>query len=164
MHLIKLQITSATILSVQSFYIAAPHKKEVKYNGIEKWVIWPQKQLHTDRPGPGGLRSDWALIRLGLRLRPVTFSNYTLSVCLMVKLYIEALLLLSKFLPKIPYSTNNVLTNANMLLRVFFVYFENCFNGNIFMCILLWVVIVIHLNNNNTLFRPEERFIVTYFH
>lgn len=126
MDLIKLLITSATILTVQSFNIAAPHKKEVKYSGIEKWVIRPQKQLHTDRPGPGGLRSDWALIRLGLRLRPVTSSNYTLSVCLMVKLYIETLLLLSKFLPTIPYSTN-VLTNANMLLRVFFVYFENNF-------------------------------------
>lgn len=140
MDLIKLEITSATIWTVQSFYIAAQHKKEVKYSGIEKWVIWPQKQLHTDRPGPGGLRSDWALIRLGLRLRPVTSSNYTLSVCLMVKLYIETLLLLSKFLPTIPYSTN-VLTNADMLLRVFFVYFENNFNGNVFMCILLWVVI-----------------------
>lgn len=129
-----------SINTVQSFNIAAPHKKEVKYSGIEKWVIWPQKQLHTDRPGPGGLRSDWALIRLGLRLRPVTSSNYTLSVCLMVKLYIETLLLLSKFLPTIPYSTNE-LTNVNILLLAFFVYFENNFNGNVFMCILPWVVI-----------------------
>lgn len=161
MDLIKLQITSATILTVQSFNIAAPHKKEVKYSGIEKWVIWPQKQLHTDRPGPGGLRSDWALIRLGLRLRPVTSSNYTLSVCLMVKLYIETLLLLSKFLPTIAYSTN-VLTN--MLLRVFFVYFENNFKVLEMSLCVLWVVIVNHFNNTNSLFWPAERLIVNYFH